>query len=319
MQSADEGKVFVAGTEDSGRRLDKVLRSLLVEASLSEIYAALRKGGIRLNEARATPDIRLVAGDRIYIKTALLPPLCSPESRTSTADDLDSIRDILVLATEDLLFVNKPRGVLSQGAEGLEVRIRKALSGRSASSLSFAPGPLHRLDRNTTGILTFPRSAAGARAFSGMIRDRRVIKRYLALVEGVVRSPAQWRDRIVRDGAARKSAVSEGGEEAHAYIEPLVRRRDLSLILVELHTGLTHQIRVQASSRGIPLAGDRKYGGAPLMGGYILHALSLEFPEPPFPDVPRIVTADLPEAARTRLSSLFGEAPLLAAIKGIIK
>ncbi len=304
---------LIAGPDDAGRRLDKVLRAILSENPLSEIYAALRKGRIKLNGVKASPETRVAAGDRILV--AGFPGLGSSEPAPSAArEDLASLADMLILATEHLIFIDKPRGLLSQGSDALEGRIRQALAGRTAASLSFVPGPLHRLDRNTTGVLAFPRSAEGARAFTSMMRERRIIKRYLALIDGDAAGPEAWRDRIVRDSAAMTSSVSPEGDEAFAEMRPLLRGSGRSLVLVVLHSGLTHQIRVQASSRGLPLSGDAKYGGSPLPGGYILHALSLEFPEPPFPDLPGLVTAPLPGPARARLASIFGPEALVEAL-----
>lgn len=315
MSPRETGIVLVAGPDDAGRRLDKVLRAVLRDKSLSEIYAALRKGRIRVNDRKAEPSQKLEAGDRIYLHDSL-----GPRSEVAPAgvhaDELASLADILILATADLLFVNKRRGELSQGAEGLEGRVRRALAARTAASLSFAPGPLHRLDRNTTGIMAFPRSSAGARAFTALLRERRVAKRYLALVDGEEMPAGTWRDRIARDEATLKSSVSAEGDEARAEMRPLLRRGGLGLLLIELHSGLTHQIRVQASSRGIPLAGDAKYGGGSIPGGYILHALSLGFPSPPFPDLPGLVAAPLPAEASSRLESIFGAEELREALSG---
>jgi 23S rRNA pseudouridine955/2504/2580 synthase len=312
MASKHDGREYIAGPDDAGRRLDKILRVLLEDRPLSEIYAALRKGGILVNEAKAGPELRIAEDDRIFVHASLLKAQGKPFSTNAIdgGDDLVSLADILVLATADLLFINKPRGELSQDAAGDEARIaarvRAALSAKSSASLSFVPGPLHRLDRNTTGILTFPRSAMGARAFSALLRGRKLRKLYLALVDGEVKSEAEWRDLIARDGSSMRSSVSSEGEEAWASMRPLLSRDGKSLILVELHSGLTHQIRVQASSRGLPLSGDAKYGGTPFCGGYLLHACAICFPEPPFPDVPNIVSAPLPNAAQARLERLFG-------------
>jgi 23S rRNA pseudouridine955/2504/2580 synthase len=314
MRHSFAGRELIAGPDDAYRRLDKVLRVVLKDRALSEIYAALRKGRIRVNDLKAEPELRLQEGDRIFLH-ASLELNDGPLPVDITDEDIGQIADILILATRDLLFVNKARGELSQGPGGLEPKIRQALAGRSAASLSFVPGPLHRLDRNTTGILTFPRNAAGARAFTALIRERRIIKRYLALVDGEASKPDEWRDTISRDAISMTSAVSDEGDEAYAKMRPLLAYGGRSLILVELHTGLTHQIRVQASSRGLPLSGDSKYHGELFHDGYILHALSLEFPEPPFADVPRFVTAPFPENARARLASLFGEEALRSAVE----
>jgi 23S rRNA pseudouridine955/2504/2580 synthase len=316
MIPKDEGMELVAGPDDSGRRLDRVLRSILGDTSLSSIYAALRKGRIKVNDAKAAPELRLAEGDRIFLHSSLDPP-CSkiPAARAGEVEaSLESIADMLVLATDDLLFVNKPWGELSQGAEAVEGRVRRALAFRSASSLAFSPGPLHRLDRNTTGILVFPRSGAGARAFTSLLRRRALVKRYIALVDGETESPGEWKDRLIRSGETRRSSVAAEGAEAHASMRPIVSRGGHSLLLVELHTGLTHQIRVQASARGMPLSGDAKYGGSPFQGGYVLHALSIGFPEPPFPDVPRLVTAPLPASALARLNGLFGSSEIAVAL-----
>jgi 23S rRNA pseudouridine955/2504/2580 synthase len=319
MSLEGQGRELVAGADDAGRRLDRILRSILGGRSLSSIYSSLRRGLIKVNGAKAEPGLRLAEGDRIFIHYSL--ESSEPGAKAEPPGDKEcgfsSIADILILATEDLLFVNKPRGLQSQGDEELEGRIRRALAFRSAASLSFSPGPLHRLDRNTTGIMTFPGSAAGARRFTELLRNRSLVKRYLALVDGVADAPAEWRDRIIRDGEAMRSFVFGDGEEALASMKPVLSNRRRSLILVELHTGLTHQIRVQASSRGMPLSGDRKYGGSDYRGGYILHAFSLAFREPPFPDVPSKLTAPLPRAALERLDAEFGSGAMSVALEAL--
>jgi 23S rRNA pseudouridine955/2504/2580 synthase len=325
MEDDGRGRIFEAGPDDEGKRLDKVIRSLLSTASLSTIYSALRKGLIRVDGRKAAPDLRVANGDRIFVHATLASPDSQPRpvrtevlGGSDAAGELDSLADILVLATRDLIFVNKPRGLLSQGDSGLEGRIRAALKERSAASLSFFPGPLHRLDRNTTGILAFPRSAVGARTFTALIRERRIVKRYLALVEGEILGSAKgwaaWRDTISRDRSTFRSAVSLEGSTAAAAAKTLAVGAGRSLLLVELETGLTHQIRVQAASRGHPLSGDAKYGGSPYAGGYILHAASLGFPDPPFDDLPSIVEAPLPDSARRRLEAIFGVEGLRTAL-----
>ena len=246
MATRTEGRELIAGPDDAGRRLDKVLRVLLKDYALSEIYSALRKGKILLNDLKADPEIKVETGDKIFSAASLEPAEVDPHPSLE-GNGLDQIADILVLATADLIFVNKPRGELSQGGIGIEPRIRSALASRSASSLSFVPGPLHRLDRNTTGIMTYPRSAAGARAFTSLLRERKISKRYLALVDGEVSEQGVWRDTISRNGVSLTSAISEKGEHAAASMLPLLTYGGRSLILVQLHTGLTHQIRVQAS------------------------------------------------------------------------
>lgn len=296
---------LAAGPDDAGRRLDKVLRSLLGEAPLSAVYSSLRHRRILVNGKPAEASLRLAPGDRISLDPALLPARAGPGLPPAAAGG-PSLSGLIVLETEDLLFLNKPRGMLVHGKDSLEELVRAYLGERSRGSLSFKPGPLHRLDRNTSGLVAFPRSAAGARAFAELLRSRRIEKRYLALLEGSLGSPAVWEDLLERDGERGISSAGSSGRPARSRALPLAEAGGLSLALVELGTGLTHQIRAQAAARGLALAGDAKYGGRPLPGGYLLHALALRFPEPPFPDLPREVSAPLPPRARARLEAIFG-------------
>ncbi|MDP3177663.1 MAG: RNA pseudouridine synthase [Spirochaetaceae bacterium] len=213
---------------------------------------------------------------------------------------------LLVFASADLLFLNKPRGMLVHGPDSLETMVREELAVRRAASLAFVPGPLHRLDRNTSGLVTFPNSAEGGRVFSKLIRERRVRKRYIALLRGRLSEKEDWTDLIERDRDRHVSEIRASGASARSWATPLTRSSGLTLALVEIGTGVTHQIRVQAGSRGFPLAGDSKYGGESFPGGYILHAQSLEFAEPPFPDLPRRIVAPLPTDAFERLARIFG-------------
>jgi 23S rRNA pseudouridine955/2504/2580 synthase len=323
MGHEDAGSEIVAGPDDAGRRLDKVLRSVLPGLGLSDIYGSLRRGAITVNGARAAPGQRLAEGDRIGVSRAAMArgsgsSVAAAPGGPGVRAGLESVRDLIVAVTVDLLFVNKPRGVLSHGAGSVEERMRAALAERSAASLSFSPGPLHRLDRNTSGLMAFPATAAGARAFASLQRERKIRKLYVALLDGLLEAPSEWRDRITRDGEARTSAVSPEGDEALALASPLLSGGGRTLALVELRTGLTHQIRVQASSRGLPLSGDSKYGGSAFRGGYVLHALALEFPEPPFPDVPPRVVAPLPAEAAARLGAVFGRGAAERAIESAL-
>lgn len=323
MREEAEDIELVAGPDDSGRRLDRLLRVLLPGSGLSAIYSALRTGSIRVNGRNAHGDLRIAEGDRIALPPGLWahPPRSADRER---AGGFEALREFLVLAGHDLLFLNKPRGMLVHGRGSLEELVRAALSLRSAASLSFSPGPLHRLDRNSSGLVVFPASSAGARAFTAALRARTIRKRYLALLQDGLGGEEEWRDVLARDGARRKSfsapaspsgGPDSAGREARSRALPLERAGGLCLAMVEIGTGLTHQIRVQASARGMPLAGDSKYGGVPFGGGYILHALSLEFSAPLFPDIPTFVRAPLPHEAARRLAAIFGSSTVEKALR----
>ncbi len=327
MENIEE---FVAGPDDSGRRLDRVLRILLPGLPLSAVYGALRKKRIRVNGAKALPEDRLAEGDRIAVDRSIAECASKAAPAETGAGALSGVGGVLdpglvVLESADLLFLSKPKGMPSHGEGGLDLLVRAALAERSKGSLAFVPGPLHRLDRNTSGLIAFPKSQAGAKAFTELLRAGGIRKRYLALLSapGRARTPEAWRpgeerpweDLLVRDEEGRITRLDPAGRPARARARLLLSGGAFLLALVELETGLTHQIRVQAAARGLPLAGDAKYGGPPLPGGYLLHAWRLEFRAgAPFGDLPRTLEAPLPAEARARLEASFGAQALAEAL-----
>jgi 23S rRNA pseudouridine955/2504/2580 synthase len=233
-----------------------------------------------------------------------------------------------------LLILNKPAGLAVHGEspdrnsrrgtapDTLERRVRAYLAGLPGS-LSFKPGPLHRLDKPTSGVIVFSETLEGARRFSALLREGKIRKRYLALLDGDLAGDELWEDMLFRDRAARKTLVLPAGpisepaspadgtaRPALTTVTPLARARKggraWTLARLETGTGRTHQIRAQAARRGHPLSGDRKYGGLPLPvagPGFFLHAAELELPDAFVP----LIRAPLPEAFRRTLKSIFGE------------
>ncbi|WP_455381840.1 RluA family pseudouridine synthase [Salinispira pacifica] len=319
-------ETLTAGQNDSGRRIDVVLRRALANLPLSVIYRALRDGRVRVSGKRVKPGSRVQPGSEIEVESRLFeagrnggkggtaqPAAAAadaPEQRSPRAGRKDpDVRQMILLETPHLLALNKPAGIAVQGGADrrnrpLDELVRAYLSSRTESSLSFRPGPLHRLDRNTTGILLFSVSLEGARRFSDALRGGRVRKYYLALLEGELSEAERWTDPLVRDDARRKTWTADAaegpaaGRRAETRVIPLFTSSDRTrtLILCRLVTGRAHQIRAHAAAHGHPLAGDRKYGaGTPLPAApastvspgreadsYLLHAFRLEI-EPPDP------------------------------------
>lgn len=278
-------ETITAGTNDDGRRIDTVLRRVLSRLPLSRIYRALRAGEIRMDGARAKPGARVRAGAVIEVAARLLDQ-GSGEVESPSADP-GPVQAMIVARTGHLLVLNKPKGIPVQGGSNLGTRpldemVRAYLAG-SGASLSFRPGPLHRLDRNTSGLVVFSVSIEGARRFSAAIRDGRLRKYYLALLGGRLTGTEVWRDPLVRDPVRRLTRVSNASgkavREAETRVTPLLAGREATLALCRLVTGRAHQIRAHAAAHGLPLYGDRKYGGTG-DGGYLLHALRLELEDP---------------------------------------
>ena len=165
----------------------------------------------------------------------------------------------IVYQDERIVVAVKPAGVLSTDEPGgMPSLLRQALGTECIRTV-------HRLDAQTGGLMVFARSRKAAALLSEQVRERQFRKCYLAIVHGVPQPPrGEMRDLLGRDSARRVTYVADTrsaeAREALLSYETLDSADGLSLMRVQLHTGRTHQIRVQFSSRGMPLAGDRKYG-----------------------------------------------------------
>ena len=213
----------------------------------------------------------------------------------------------ILLQTTDLLIINKPAGIPVHGEHSIDtlfsgdahlcdntiqcgamVRLSPNMppavrfDDKSLQSLSFKPGPLHRLDKDTTGVLCFSRTLAGAQWFSQCLREKIVGKYYLGVVRGVMLS------QLI-------TAEDESGKTiTQCYSLCYNKEIEASLMLFKLITGKKHQIRKHTASVGHPLAGDRKYhGGNPLPAckRYLLHAWRLYFPASRPADMPAFIEA----------------------------
>ena len=164
----------------------------------------------------------------------------------------------LLYADKRIAVAVKPPGVLSTDEPGGMPELLRAQLGTPCIRT------VHRLDAATGGVMVFARSAAAASILSGQVRDHRFRKIYLAVVLGDPGQGGIWRDMLGRDPVRRVTYIArEPGKDvrpAELSYETLAVREGLSLVRVTLHTGRTHQIRVQFAGRGFPLVGDRKYG-----------------------------------------------------------
>jgi len=280
---------LVTGENDKNRRLDRILRKALPDHPLPLIHRLLRQGQVFVDGKPSKAQDRLDCGARISIpslkdapKQASVPSLPSPN---------------IIWEGSGLIAVNKPSGLEVHGKNSLDAMVRSFLSDKITPSLSFKPGPLHRLDKPSSGIVVFSTNIEGARLFSSLLREHKVKKTYLAIVEGNVKNEEIWEDELVRDKEKKKTFIarkdSAEGKPAFTKIKPLSANDNYSLITAEIATGRTHQIRAQAASHGHPLYGDKKYGGHG-KDGFFLHAWKLEFLE-------YSIEAPLPEAFRKKI------------------
>ena len=168
------------------------------------------------------------------------------------------IREIIYI-DEALIVCIKPAGILSTDEPGgLPELVRKELGDEKADVRT-----VHRLDRAVSGLMLLARGAKAASELSRQIREGEFEKEYLAVVHGETEDRASLRDLLLRNKARKMTFVvtepEKGVQEALLDYETLGRRNGMSMVKIQLHTGRTHQIRVQFSSRGFPLVGERKY------------------------------------------------------------
>jgi 23S rRNA pseudouridine955/2504/2580 synthase len=310
---------LIAGIDDSGRRLDRVLRKVLHQTPLSAIHRMLRQGCVLVNGCKADAGRRVLAGENITISDQVCKTQATGDLRSAIGGKVSrqkrekSFPEMPEILFEDtrLLILNKPAGIPVHGKGSLDQLIQPYLGPKLRPSLSFRPGPLHRLDKPSSGVLVFSAGLEGARLFSAMMREGKIKKQYLAIAEGLIENAEVWEDELFRDKNIKKTFTGsqsgndldrEKGKTAVTRVSPLIGQKNYSLILLETDTGRTHQIRVQAASRCHPLLGDKKYGAGFLSGGFLLHAWRLKLP-PPFPPV---IEAPLPENFKTAIKKLFG-------------
>ncbi|MCL2209488.1 MAG: RluA family pseudouridine synthase [Treponema sp.] len=280
---------LIAGENDNNRRLDRILRKALPSSPLSLLHRLLRQGKVLVNGKSAKADKHVFSGDKISI------PIPEDTVEPAPNTNLPSAVDVL-WQDSNLLAVNKPSGLYVHGNDSLDTMVRSFLADKISSSLSFKSGPLHRLDRPSSGIVVFSKTLEGARLFSSLLKERKIRKTYLFIAEGNVEKEAVWENFLVRDREKKRTFVSKAGKNAVTKIKTLSSASGFSFVIAEIITGRTHQIRAQSASHGYPLAGDRKYGSQK-KGVFLLHAWKMEFL-----DVK--IEAALPQVFRKKINEL---------------
>ncbi len=253
-------EVFVLERSLPGTRLDTFLRRRYPAMSRGSIQRLITEGHIRVNGRRIKPTHTPQAGETVQVEW--------PAARPDTAQPEDIPLDIL--HEDDLLLgLNKPAGLVVHPAAGHEAHtLVNALLHHCAGRLSgiggvARPGIVHRLDKDTSGVMIVAKTDAAHLALAAQFAGRRVDKIYHALVCGEgIRDHGEIHAAIARHPSHRKRmAVREAsGREAHTAYRVLERLRGATLVEARLHTGRTHQIRVHFQHLGHPLVGDATYG-----------------------------------------------------------
>jgi len=269
--------------DEAGQRIDNYLLARLKGVPKSHVYRILRSGEVRINSRRAEASQKVAAGDRIRI-----PPVRMAER----GEEVPAPHFKLPILYEDdaLVAIDKPSGIAVHGGSGVAHGVIESL--RSMRPQARFLELVHRLDRETSGVLLVAKKRASLVALHEMMRTRAMDKRYLVGVAGRFRNELQrvslaLAKRVDKAGDKRVS-VSETGQEAQTVFRRIARGAEFSLLEAELLTGRTHQIRVHLAHLGHPVLGDDKYGNFELnkrlrkegLRRMFLHAASLRFAHP---------------------------------------
>ena len=288
--------------EEAGQRIDNYLLRICKGVPKSHVYRILRSGEVRVNKGRIDQLYRLVQGDIVRI-----PPVRLAEK--ADTGHVPAAEFKVIFEDSHLLVIDKPAGVAVHGGSGVSFGVIEQLraSRPDAKFLEL----VHRLDRDTSGLLLLAKKRSALTNLHEQMRDGHTDKRYLTLVAGDWKNARQHvklplHKYTTADGE-RRVAVQADGMPSHTVFTLLKKYKDFALLEAELKTGRTHQIRVHLSSSGFAIAGDDKYGDFALNRALLkadaqrgalkrmfLHAHQITFTHP---ESGKIMTLNAPLAA----------------------
>jgi len=281
-------RMITVPEDRAGQRLDNFLLGQLKGAPRSLVYKLVRSGQVRVNGGRAKAERKLEAGDEVRV-----PPVRLTEEGDKAGPPESFMRRLeqaIVFEDARLLALNKPTGVASHGGSGISFGAIETLRAlRPGKTLEL----VHRLDRDTSGLLIVAKKRSALSELQALLREDHgagIRKRYLTLLAGRMPDGTMTVDAPLhvglRQGGERHVQVNPIGKESISHFKVLERKGGHSYCEVRIETGRTHQIRVHAQHLGHPVAGDDKYGDPDVnkrlreqigLKRLFLHAASLEF------------------------------------------
>ena len=274
--------VLKAENQDNGKRLDAFLHERLPEFSRSRLQSWIKEGRVLVDGAFMRPAYAIRGAEQISVHPAELPPL------KAQAEDLP----LKILYQDDeVVVVDKPAGMVVHAGAGhssgtLVNALLHHFGSLSSVNGDLRPGIVHRLDRETSGVLVVARTDRAHQSLAAQFHDRKVEKIYLALVNGRMKTKTgRITAPIARDPIRRTRMTTKlaSGRSALTDYEVLEEFKNTSCLRVRIGTGRTHQIRVHLANIGHPIVGDQLYGAPAVSSGlsrFFLHAHRLSFHSP---------------------------------------
>lgn len=299
--------------EDSdGQRIDNYLAKTLKGVPKSHLYRILRSGEVRVNGKRVEASDKVVLGDVVRIPP-IRATMKSNDQTSPAAPVQERFKGAVIFEDDALLVINKPAGMAVHGGSGISRGVIEQLRAERPKAKFLEL--VHRLDRETSGVLLVAKKRAALVALHDAIKFNKTDKRYLMLVKG------QWTEKTKRvelplhkfvlPNGERRVVVQEGGQHSETFFTLKQTFADCTLLEARLVTGRTHQLRVQLSYLGFPILGDDKYGDFELnkklqklgLKRMFLHSCDTRLKHPIFNDPLRLV-APLPDELTRYLDGL---------------
>lgn len=291
-------KTYKVEKEDAGIRLDRWFKRHQPEVPHAMLSKLLRKGLVRVNGKKAEANFRPEEGDEIVIKALILTgenkPAPTPKAADAFTHSNYNFDDMILFENNDYVIINKPPGLASQGGSGIKYSVDDMIR-----EISERYKLVHRLDKDTSGVLAIAKKTTAASKFSDLLKRKQMTKIYWALVKGV---PEHYKGTIklpLAKKGARMEKVEVDWEEGktaiteYSVMETLTTRMSwLELLPI---TGRTHQLRVHCAAMGCPIIGDGKYGGSDAFVQGVSNSLHLHARRLIVPELGIDVTAELPK------------------------
>ncbi len=261
MNNTNQGVRFITiDAEQDGQRIDNFLKTQLKGVPKSLIYRILRKGEVRVNKKRIKPEYKLCVGDEIRV-----PPVRVAEENALPSSKLGSVQALanqIIYEDDAIIVLNKPSGLAVHGGSGLSFGVIEGLRALRPESRFLEL--VHRLDRDTSGLLLVAKKRSALKHLHEQLRVKTMRKQYLALVRG------QWQPHVkavnapllknILQSGERIVRVNSEGKPSETRFQIMQKFANATLVMASPITGRTHQIRVHTLHAGHPIACDDKYG-----------------------------------------------------------